>query len=429
MKGRFVIKGLGGKRSLAGTIPVRGAKNAVLKAMAASLLFADPVRLTNVPNIEDVARMAELLSGLGAKVERRGRALTIDPRGVSSTAVDHGISERLRASVVLSGPVLARFGSVSFPHPGGDVIGPRPIDIFLDGFRRLGARVTISNTHYRVAAPRGGLRGGDVFFPVVSVTATETLMLAAVLARGRTTLRNAAIEPEIPHLAAFLNRCGARVRGAGTPTIEIDGGKILRTRGKPYRTMSDRIETGSFLVLAALAGRDVTIADCVPEHVGILIDLLRGSGVPVEVGPRRIRVRGGKIRSGELRCFNVRTHEYPGFATDLQAPTVVYLTQASGQSAVFETIFENRLNYTADLVKMGADITVWDPQRLSVRGPKPLVGRELEGPDIRAGLAFLIAAVIAKGTSVIDNVYHIDRGYERIEERLSAIGARVERVS
>ncbi len=422
-----MVEGLAGARTLRGEIPVRGAKNAVLKAMAASVLFADPVRLTNVPNIEDVSRMAELLSGLGATVTHRGRALVIDPRGIRSTTVDRGISERLRASVVLAGPILARFGSVSFPHPGGDVIGPRPIDIFLTGFRKLGARVTVSDRHYHIRAPKGGLRGGDIFFNIVSVTATESLMLAATLAKGRTTLWNAALEPEIAHLAEFLNRSGARIRGAGTATITIDGGKPLRARGRAHRTMPDRIEAGSFLILAALAAKDLSITDCEPEHIRILVELLRDAGVSITAGKTSIRVRAPR-RGKRLEGFNIRTHEYPGFATDLQAPTVVYLTQAAGQSAVFETIFENRLNYTADLVRMGADITVWDPQRILIKGPAPLVGRELEGPDIRAGLAYLIAAIIAKGRSVIDNVYHIDRGYERIEERLRAVGADVTRV-
>lgn len=430
MKDQFLVRGLAGRKILRGELPVRGAKNDVLKAMAAAILFEDSLGIGNVPAIEDVGRTAELLSGLGASVERRRREVRIDARGISRTDLDPEIATRLRASIVLTGPLLARFKSVALPHPGGDVIGPRPIDLFLKGFRKMGASVEARGKRYALAAPRSGLAAADIFFEFVSVTATETLMLAATAARGRTTLRNAALEPEIPHLAAFLNASGARIRGAGTSTITIDGPTPLRSRGKIYRTLPDRIEAGSFLILAALAGDEIEITRCNPEHIRILVELLAASGVPLEIRPRAVAVVGnGRKRNADFAGFNIRTHEYPGFPTDLQAIAAVYLTQVKSDNVIFETIFENRFAYANDLVKMGADITVWDPQRIAVKGPTPLSGRELEGPDIRAGLAYLVAAIVADGPSVINNVYHIDRGYERIEERLAAVGAPVIRVA
>ena len=430
----FTIAGLDGRKTLEGTIRVGGAKNAVLPALAASLLFADDVRLENVPAIEDVARMRELLSGLGVLSQEDGaRALRLSPAGAGGFALDEEAAKRMRASIVLTGPLLARFGRAEFPHPGGDVIGPRPIDLFLDGFRKMGASVTELGGRYAVAA-EGGLKGTDIFFPVISVTGTETLMLAAVLARGETTLRNAAMEPEIEHLAAFLNACGARIEGAGTPTMTVRGAPspkgLLKARGKAYRTLPDRIEAGSFLILGALAAKDLVIADCMPEHLAALIELLAASGVPVSAEKNALRIRGnGALPNRKFKALSVRTHEYPGFATDLQPPMTVFLTQVTGEGSVFETIWGGRLNYTEDLVKMGADITLWNPQQATVKGPTPLSGKELESPDIRAGLAFVIAATVAKGKSVINNVYHIDRGYGYIERRLRDIGVSIERVS
>ncbi len=422
MSSKFLIEGLAGARTLQGTIPVRGAKNAVLKSMAAALLFDGPVALTNVPQIEDVARMSELLVGLGARVEHASGSCTIDPRSASSTDIDERLARTLRASIVLSGPVLARFGKVSFPHPGGDVIGPRPIDMFIEGFQKLGAEVGFSQERYSVSAPKG-LKGAEIFFRFVSVTATETIMMAAVLAQGTTVLKNVAMEPEIVELAEFLNRCGAKITGAGTPTITVVGGALLRSEGATLQTMPDRIEAGTFVLLGALAASELTITDCNPTHCEMLIELLRDSGVEITTTASSITVRG----KTPLKPLQIRTHEYPGFATDLQPPMVVYLTQAEGESTMFETIWGGRLNYTQDLIQMGADITLWNPQQISIKGPTPLHARNLQSPDIRAGLAFLMAAAVADGTSQIDHVYHIDRGYEAIEERLAKVGLNIKR--
>ncbi|OGG71895.1 UDP-N-acetylglucosamine 1-carboxyvinyltransferase [Candidatus Kaiserbacteria bacterium RIFCSPLOWO2_01_FULL_51_21] len=427
MKDVFRIEGLEGGQALRGKVRVNGAKNAVLKSMAASILFEDELVLSNVPHIEDVERVAELLSALGAKVGRNKNSYTIDTEGIGKPELDDAIARRLRASIVFSGPLLARFGRVSFPHPGGDVIGAgaRPIDLFLEGFQKMGCTVLTEGDRYHIVADDGRLRGAEIFFISVSVTATETLMMAATLAKGTTFLRNAAMEPEIVALAEFLNSCGADIKGAGTPTIMIRGGGTLSSHGKVFETIPDRIETGSFLILGALAGQEVEITDCNPEHVAILTGLLRESGVDIKTTPTTIVVRAN---GAKFKPLHIRTHEYPGFATDLQPPIVVYLTQAAGESTVFETIFGGRLSYTEDLVRMGADITLWNSRQITIKGPTPLVGKELESPDVRAGLAFVIAATIAKGKSVIDNVYHIDRGYERIEERLRSIGVPIERV-
>jgi len=433
---KFLIKGLGGRKTLSGKIRVNGAKNAALKLMAASILFGDKVILKNVPEIEDVHRMRDLLSASGANAfEVKSGEYEIDTKSARSDGeLDHEISKRLRASIVMTGPVLARFGKVSFPHPGGCVIGARPIDLFIDGFKKMGATIRVSKSGnkdwYRINARSGKLKGAKIFFRQQSVTATETFMMAAVLAKGKTILKNAALEPEIKHLADFLSMGGAKIKGVGTTTIEIEGVRILRARGKSFSVMPDRIETGSFLILGALTARDLEITNCEPEHVGALIELLKSSGVKIYIKKNSILLIGNsKIKNKNLNGVGVKTHEYPGLATDLQAPMVVYLTQVKGESLVFETIFEGRLNFVEGLSRMGANIDVWDPHRVMVKGPTELHGRVLESPDLRAGLAFVIAAIVAKGESVVHNVYNIDRGYEKVEERFRKIGVDISRVT
>jgi UDP-N-acetylglucosamine 1-carboxyvinyltransferase len=425
MREQFIVEGLGGERRLAGEIPVRGAKNAVLKSMAASLLFEDTVTITNTPYIEDVDRVRELLEDLGATVTRENDVCEINASTVVKSDLDDRVARTLRASIVFTGPLVGRFGRVSFPHPGGDVIGPRPINLFIDGFKKMGCEVVQEGDRY-VLTTKGGLHGAEIFFMFVTVTGTETLMMAAVLAHGTTVLKNAAMEPEIVELAEFLVSCGARISGAGTPTIIIEGldGHLLCAQKKQLRTTPDRIEAGTFLLLGALAARELLITDCNPGHCDMLIALLRESGVHIETTHNSIALRANGAQRAPLQ---VRTHEYPGFATDLQPPMMVYLTQTSGESTIFETIWGGRLAYTQDLVRMGADITMWNSQQASIKGPTPLMGRELESPDIRAGLAFLMASAIASGTSKIDNIYHIDRGYEHIEERLSKLGLDIRR--
>ncbi len=417
---KFIIRG--GKR-LHGTIEVRGAKNSALKILAASILFEHPLVVKNLPQIEDVFRMKELLEGLGVRIEDLGRrAWKIDPRGISETKLNKEVAERFRASIVLAGPLLARKGKASFPHPGGCVIGKRPIDIFLSGWRAMGAAAEESRGGHEIRAKR--LRGTEFFFRTISVTGTETLMMTAALAHGTTVLKNAACEPEIQSLAEFLNASGAHIKGASTSIIEIigTGGTLLHAK-KPFEVIPDRIETGSFLILGAALGNPLRVNHCNPEHLSALIAALREAGVKVEIGPRWVSVR----RPRELRAVNVVTREYPGFATDDQAPFTVLMTQARGEAMIAETVHDSRLNYVDDLNRMGARIVPADPHRIFVHGPTSLHGRDIESPDLRAGLAFVIAGLIAKGESTIGNIYQIDRGYEKIEERLQKLGAEIQR--
>lgn len=427
MEESFHIHGLAGTRTLLGEIPVSGAKNAVLPALAATVLTADTTTLENVPGVEDVSRMCELLSELGCTFTHTDDVVTVDASGVCNTVLAPSVATRLRASVFLTGPLLARMGAVSFPHPGGDVIGTRPINLFLDGFQKMGAQVRYdtSTEMYEVSAPNG-LSGAHIVFPFVSVGATETLMMAAVCAEGTTELRNAAMEPEVVFLAEMLNARGARIQGAGTPYITIEGVSQLAGSDAPVRIIPDRIEAGTYLILSALVGRDVSITKCTPSHLELPISLLREAGVRIESGDDYIRVQADD--ADVFTSVDIRTHEYPGFATDLQAPMSVFLTQCSGESVVFETIFEGRLHYVEDLVHMGADITPIGAHRAVIRGPQKLRGRELAGPDIRAGLAYVLAALAAEGESVVQNAYHIDRGYERVEEKLRRLGADIRRV-
>ena len=415
---QFMVEG---GHPLAGEIPVMGAKNLALKAIAATLLSAEPSRLENVPEIEDVKHQFEILSTVGAEVTKVERGTyEVRTQGVRSGLLPRELVNKLRASIVLTGPLLARFGEVELSHPGGCKIGRRPIDLFLQGFRALGAEVEEhSGQAYRLRARR--LRGARVVFPVVSVTAAETMLLAAVLAEGTTELVNAPLEPEIPALAAYLNAHGARISGAGTPTVTVEGVPALGAG--TFRMLPDRIEAGTFVTMALATASEVTITGCEPRHLEVPLAILRAMGANLEVSERSIMVRLGP----RLRAVNVTTHEYPGFVTDLQSSMTVLLTQATGNSLVHETIFEGRLFFIDSLNQMGADVTLCDPHRAIVHGPTRLEGRTIETPDARAGLALLTAALAASGRSTIKNIYPIDRGYERLDERLRALGARIER--
>ncbi|KKU25936.1 MAG: UDP-N-acetylglucosamine 1-carboxyvinyltransferase [Candidatus Magasanikbacteria bacterium GW2011_GWA2_46_17] len=431
MKDLFLIKGQNGKKALCGTLSVHGAKNAALPAFASAILFKDKVRFENVPYIDDIRSMQELIENLGGETEREAAAgWEINAAKLGKTELDHALAKHMRASIILTGPILGRYGEVSFPHPGGCVLGERPLDMFIDAFKKMGATLKQDADVYRLSTNGKKLRGAEIFLHVSSHTATETIMMAAILAEGKTVIKNAAMEPEIASLADFLISCGAKISGAGTPTIEITGNGLLSCGKKTYRTIPDRIEAGSFLILAALAGENLSITDCEPAHIESLIDSLTHAGVPLKISKDSIMVTTSTgAKNSEFKAVNVKTHEYPGFPTDLQAPMTVFLTQVTGESNVFETIFDGRLNYADDLIKMGAKLSVWSKHTMTVKGPTVLKGRELDGPDIRAGLAYILAAIVAKGRSVINNVHYIDRGYERIEERLKAVGVDIERVS
>ena len=416
---KFIIEG---PNKLHGEIPVNGAKNAALKIMAASLLSEQTITIHNVPAIEDVHREAEILEKLGASVNATGHSYEINTKDVKATVIPPDLMQKLRASIVLTGPMLARFGEVSFPLPGGDVIGSgggRPINVFIDGFKAFGAEVKHENNIFHVKAKK--LRGAKIFFPKISVTGTECLMMAATLISGKTTLQNTAQEPEIPALADYLNAQGAKIKGAGTSTIEIEG--VEKLNAGEFTVMPDRIEAGSFALLAAACHSEVKITNCEPKHLDALWHQLDLVGVPYELSKNYVIIK----ESQKLKTVDVTTREYPGFATDLQAPYTVLMTQAEGSCLIHETIHDRRLLYTDHLTQMGANIVMSDPHRIVVNGFTQLHGRDLVSPDIRAGIAILIAGLSAHGETTIDNIYQIDRGYERIEERLQKIGAKIER--
>lgn len=416
MNDRFIING-GGK--LKGEIKVKGAKNAALKVFAASILTSGTVRMKNVPEVEDIARISELLKDLGVQVlHPKHGEYRITAAKIKTSAINPEIAKKLRASVVLTASLLARTGNVKFPHPGGCVIGERPIDVFLDGYKALGAKINYQNGLYNI---KGKLTGAKFVFGNVSVTGTEAMLLATSLAKGKTILKNCACEPEIESLANFLNSCGANIQGAGTPFITIQG--VERLNGSEYKTMPDRIEAGTLAILAAATKSNILIKNCEPEHLDALWNTLRNAGVHLKIGKDSV-----EVISSRLKTVNIKTHEYPGFPTDLQAPICVLLTQAEGQGMVHETIFEGRLFWLDDLKRMGANILMYDPHRISIQGPTELRARDIESPDLRAGMAYLIAALCAKGKSTINNVYQIDRGYEKIEERLRKIGADIKRI-
>lgn len=422
----FVIKGLGGTRRLSGSIIVSGSKNAALPMLASSFLFTYPVRFENVPNIEDIDRSKELLEYLGATVEETGKhTVVVNTKDAHGTTLDAAISARFRASIMFTGPILARYGRVAFPHPGGCVIGERPIDIFLEGFKKMGAAVQKRADQYVVTLQKKKLRGADIFLKLPSVGATETFMMAAVLASGTTTIRNAALEPEITCLAEFLASHGAKIEGIGSPTLVIHGTGMLKKQRVVGKVIPDRLEAGSYLILGALCARELTVRKCNPLHLQAVLHAFSRLGVIYEVRGSSITVTGMSKKSVHV---TIKTHEYPGFPTDLQAPLAVLCTQVHGAVLLFETIFEDRFQYMHDLVRMGARARLWDAHRATVYGPRKLRARLLTSPDIRAGLAFVVAAATAKGTSTIHNVHLIDRGYEDIDTKLQSIGLSIERI-
>jgi len=424
---KFIINGLAGSKKLEGQITVGGAKNVALKVLAASILFKDGFSLVNVPEIEDVHQVLAILQSLGIKNKQiEPHCYQLDSSAAKEFILPSDLAKKLRASIVLTGPLLARFGRVIFPYPGGCVIGKRPIDMFLSGYKKMGAQIREEGENFIIEAPAGKLQGAEIFFKNQSVTNTETFMMAGVLAAGKTILKNCALEPEIVSLGEFLNDCGAKITGLGTSTIEIEGGELLSGAGKTYETLPDRIEAGSFLILGAIGASALTINKCRPDHLDSLLNLMREAGVMIETGLDWIKVINNE-KNKKFSAVDIKTHEYPGFPTDLQAPFSIFLTQVEGQSFIFETIFEGRLNYLEALNRMGAKTKILDVHRAIIDGPTPLEGREIESPDLRAGLAYVLAAIIASGQSVVHNVVYIDRGYEKIEERLRLIGVKIER--
>ncbi len=421
---KFLIEG---GKTLAGEIEVAGSKNAALKIFPAIFLTDEAIRISNLPTIEDVARAEEMVAALGHDVKKLDeRTIEIKSKNRACIDLSGNLVNKFRASIMFVGPMLASCGEVRFPHPGGDVIGTgqRPIDMFLDGFVKMGAKVEANEGHYKLTA--GRLRGADIFFPKITVTGTESLMMTATVADGVTILKNCAMEPEVKALADYLTSVGAKIEGAGTPTVKITG--VRNLRGGEYKIIPDRIEAGTFAIMAAAVQThgegEVLIKDFIPEHLEVLWFLFDKIGVRYALEKSAVRI----MPSNELKAHEVKTHEYPGFVTDLQSAYTVLMTQAHGASLIYETIYDRRLLYTDLLVQMGANIIMADPHRVMVAGPTKLAGRKLVSPDIRAGIALIIAALIAEGETEIDNIYQIDRGYEKLDERLNKLGAQIKRV-
>jgi UDP-N-acetylglucosamine 1-carboxyvinyltransferase len=414
---------VGGAR-LSGEIAISGAKNSAIKLMAASLLSDAPLRLTNMPRLADTRFLGRLLQRLGAQVtEMEGLAgpetILHTPEIVSAFA-PYDLVRKMRASFNVLGPLLARTGHAKVSLPGGCTIGARPVDLHLKALEALGARIDLNEGYVYAQAPRG-LTGGEVTFPFVSVGATEHTLLAAVLAHGDTTIHNAACEPEIEDLALCLNAMGARVEGAGTPTIQVRG--VPKLHSATYAVVPDRIETGTYAVAAAMAGGDVTLTAARPDHIAALLDKLREAGAEVSTGETTIRIRRSAERLGPV---DLTTDPYPGFATDLQAQFMALMTVADGESVIKETIFENRFMHAPELARLGADISVHGGEA-RVRGVESLTGAQVMATDLRASVSLVIAGLAARGETVVNRVYHLDRGFERLEQKLGACGAEIRR--
>jgi UDP-N-acetylglucosamine 1-carboxyvinyltransferase len=415
---KFVING---GNALRGEIPVNGSKNSALPALAAALLTAEPVTLHRIPRVRDIRTMQRLLVDVGARVDIEDNAVRLEASKIVSPEAPYELVKTMRASSLVLGPLVARAGRARVSLPGGCAIGARPINLHIFGLEQLGARIHQSHGYIEAAAPEG-LRGATVHFDRITVTGTEDLMMAAVLAKGETVLRNAAREPEVVDLADLLSKMGAKIEGAGTSTIRIQG--VEQLGGAEHTIIPDRIEAGTFMVAGAITGGDVTVTECNPEHVGALVAKLQQAGADVtQPAADSVRVRA----SGRLRSVDMTTEEYPGFATDLQAQYMALMTQAEGIAIIVETIFENRFMHAQEMARMGANIRV-DGKQAMVAGPRALTGAGVIASDLRASASLVLAALVAKGETVIDRVYHIDRGYEKIEQKLAAAGARIERV-
>ena len=414
---------------LSGTIPIGGAKNAALPLMAASLLTPEPLVLANLPDLADVRTMANLLVQHGVAITigdsgllwERGRVLELSARHITSTTAPYDLVRKMRASVLVLGPLVARCGRGRVSLPGGCAIGTRPVDLHLKGLERLGAEVELREGYIDARAPKG-LRGAQIVFPTVSVGATENLLMAAALAEGETVLINAAREPEITDLAECLVAMGARIEGIGTDRLTVQG--VTSLHGAKHTVIPDRIETGTYMMAAAATGGEVRLTGARLDHVDSVRRSLDAAGVCVTEQADGIHVRR---RNGRLIGVDVMTEPYPGFATDLQAQIMTLMAIAEGASMITETIFENRFMHVPELTRMGANITVHHASAL-VRGVPRLLGAPVMATDLRASSSLVVAGLAAEGETVINRVYHLDRGYERIEEKLSACGARIERL-
>ena len=410
-----------GGRPLEGEIAISGAKNSALPVLAACLLTEEPVKLMRIPRVRDIGTMQRLLKHVGAQVESTGECVTVRAQKLDRPEAPYELVKTMRASSLVLGPLVARTGRAKVSMPGGCAIGARPINLHVSALEQLGARLRQSHGYVKADAP-GGLRGTAVHFDRITVTGTEDVLMAAVLAKGETVIHNAAREPEVQDVAALLNNMGARITGAGTPVIRIEG--VEKLHGAEHTIIADRIEAGTFLIAGAITRGNLLISGCVPEHLGALVVKMRQAGADVsEAGADALRVRA----PDRLRATDITTEEYPGFATDLQAQYMALMTLAGGVSFMTETIFENRFMHALELARMGADIRLEGRQAI-VTGVEELTGAEVLASDLRASASLVLAGLVARGETVVDRVYHIDRGYERIEEKLARVGAQIERV-
>jgi UDP-N-acetylglucosamine 1-carboxyvinyltransferase len=417
---KFVIRG---GNPLLGKIRVSGAKNSALPCMAAAILTEDEVVLENIPQVRDIDTERRLLTSMGAEVElgygRAQHRSTISCRVLSDPTAKYEIVKTMRASSLVLGPLVARCGLARVAQPGGCAIGDRPIDMHLKGLEAMGATIVQEHGYLEARAQR--LHGAHIVFDKITVTGTEDLLMAAVLAEGDTLMENCAREPEVVDLAALLVAMGANIQGAGTPVIKVKG--VSKLHGAKHRINPDRIEAGTFLVAAAITGGDLVVADCQPAHLSALITKLEACGVRIMPGADSVRVRS----EGNLVANDISTEEYPGFPTDMQAQYMALATQAEGTTTVVENIFENRFMHVGEMVRMGANIKV-DGRTATVRGKTPLSSAVVMCSDLRASASLVLAALVADGESILDRVYHIDRGYERIEEKLRGVGAQIRRI-
>lgn len=415
---RLIVKG--GNR-LVGTVKTSGAKNAVLPIIAASILGTSPSRLDEIPALEDVRTICAVLECLGIKVDAsEPHTLKIDSREITSCEAPYELVRSMRASFLVMGPLLARKGYARISQPGGCAIGTRPIDLHLKGFEALGVKIEQGHGYIEASAPEG-MTGANIYLDFPSVGATENIMMAAAMANGTTVLENPAEEPEIVDLANYLNQMGARVRGAGTNVITIEG--VSELHGVQHSVIPDRIEAGTYMIAAAMTGGDVIIENVLPEHQKPLIAKLREAGALVEEDIDRIHVVG----SGKLKAVDIKTLPYPGFPTDMQAQMIAMLSVAEGRSKITETVFENRFMHVVELNRMGANITT-EGRSAVITGPAHLTGCTVRATDLRAGAAMILAGLVAEGATEICDIYHIDRGYEEIAAKLTRLGADIKRV-
>lgn len=419
---KFVIRG---GNPLLGTVKISGAKNSALPCMAAAILTEDEVVLENVPQVRDIETERKLLESMGAQVElgygRAQHRTSIQCAVLSDPVAKYEIVKTMRASSLVLGPLIARTGMARVAMPGGCAIGGRPIDLHIKGLESMGATISQEHGYLEARSPGNGLRGAHIVFDKITVTGTEDLLMAAALADGESLFENCAREPEVTDLAALLNAMGARIEGAGTSTIRIKG--VARLHGARHRINPDRIEAGTFLIAGAITGGDLNVDCCNPAHLGSLLAKLESCGVKLEVGKDHVRVHSG----GELRAADVSTEEYPGFPTDMQAQYMALTTQCEGTSTITENIFENRFMHVQELNRMGASITV-NGRTAIVRGKAPMQSAAVMCSDLRASAALVLAALVAEGESILDRVYHMDRGYERMEEKLRGVGAQIRRM-